>query len=244
MEAAVCDYFTRLTGARVGPETPISLTSVQIGAASAWLRRQGVSVSERELVAQRFSVASLLRVERQAARPEAPSSSEAAEGGRAGMPSIGIDIEQISSLPDAPDFRDHEFYNANFTDAEIAYCIGRGDPRQSFCGLWAAKEAVRKAAESAGLGTSLIDIEIGHDEAGCPTHPQFALSISHAGDLCVALAASPPAAALSLPGELTTGRPDAAGATTACQPASDRSWKLLSLASMLMAVAALGFSLR
>ena len=59
--------------------------------------------------------------------------------------SIGIDIEQISSLPKTNDFRTEGFYIDNFSEKEIAYCILQPNVYSSFAGLFADKEAILKA---------------------------------------------------------------------------------------------------
>lgn len=102
-------------------------------------------------------------------------------------PGIGIDIEAIASLPETHDFRKTEFYKMNFAPAEIAYCVLQPDPYASFAGLFAAKEAIVKAKGDYG-GMEFNRIEIGHSEAGRPTHPGFNLSVSHAAGVAIAVA--------------------------------------------------------
>jgi holo-[acyl-carrier protein] synthase len=62
--------------------------------------------------------------------------------------SCGIDLELVSSLPSAPDYRTHDFYVLNFTEAERAYCSAQAEPRMHFAARWAAKEALRKCDPS------------------------------------------------------------------------------------------------
>jgi phosphopantetheine--protein transferase-like protein len=61
---------------------------------------------------------------------------------------------------------------------------------EHLAGLWAAKEAVAKAAENAPR--KWTDIVISHDVAGKPSarlgRQQFAVSIAHHGDYAVAVA--------------------------------------------------------
>lgn len=101
--------------------------------------------------------------------------------------SVGIDIEPISSMPPANDYREDAFYTMNFSPAEIAYCILQTNPAASFAGLFAAKEAIIKADNSYqhhNFNTIIID----HLPGGKPIHPGFEISISHTGDLAVAVA--------------------------------------------------------
>lgn len=81
-----------------------------------------------------------------------------------------------------------------FTAKEHTYCRSKYNPDQHYAGFWAAKEAFRKA--SGYLTQAMVDIEITHDESGCPmlrlhsiqrplgfkTH----VSISHDGEYAVA----------------------------------------------------------
>lgn len=101
---------------------------------------------------------------------------------------IGIDIEEIANMPVVPDFREDEFYRMNFTAQEIAYCILRPNPYASFAGLFAVKEAIVKSDEKY-RNRSFNKIAIGHSQDGRPTHAGFHLSISHAREMAVAVAA-------------------------------------------------------
>jgi phosphopantetheine--protein transferase-like protein len=100
---------------------------------------------------------------------------------------VGIDAEDIHAMPVVPDYREDEFYTMNFSAGEIAYCILQANPLASFAGLFAAKEAIVKADESYKnrlFNTIIID----HQAGGKPLHPGFVLSISHTGNLAVAVA--------------------------------------------------------
>jgi phosphopantetheinyl transferase (holo-ACP synthase) len=193
----VVDYFTRLAGSEVTAETTLQLSSAKIGAAESWLRRQAIVYNRGALASGRFTLSQLL----EAAGAEEPPPREAepsprrvgAEPGADG-PEIGIDIEARSSLPDTDDFRTHPFYVDNFTARELAHCLERRDPKESLCGLWAAKEAIRKLDGAPGIVTNLMALEIEHDQAGCPRFAGVALSISHAGEFAVAVASRASAA--------------------------------------------------
>ncbi|KAI9703507.1 MAG: 3-oxoacyl-[acyl-carrier-protein] synthase [Bogoriella megaspora] len=79
----------------------------------------------------------------------------------------GIDVESI----DAVNVENETFIERNFTPAERTLCAQKPDPRASFAGRWAAKEAVFKSlgVESKGGGAALNEIEIGMAETGAPT---------------------------------------------------------------------------
>src|ERR1700761_8205061 len=100
---------------------------------------------------------------------------------------VGVDIEAIDALPRARDFRTDPFYTMNFTAEETAYCILQPDPYASFAGLFAAKEALVKAAGQYGK-KNFNSIEISHNPEGKPLHPGFDLSISHSAGVAVAVA--------------------------------------------------------
>jgi phosphopantetheine--protein transferase-like protein len=198
MAEAIVAYFTRLTGAVVTGDTAIRLTSLQIGAAHSWLCRQAAPFAERVLMTGRFTLAELLDPD--GAPSAEPTRAVVAVTTAPATPSppglaVGIDIELVAHLPDAADYRVEAFYTDHFTDQEISHCISQADPRQSFCGIWAAKEAVRKALGSRYAQESLKQIAIAHDGAGAPQYPGAALSLSHAGGICVAVCAvaTPPA---------------------------------------------------
>jgi phosphopantetheinyl transferase (holo-ACP synthase) len=202
----VADYLTRLAGSEVTIETPLQLSSAKIGAAESWLRRQAIAYNRGALVSGRFTLAQLLAGGEDSSPAEgAPAPRRAGGEPATAGPDIGIDIEARSSLPDAGDFRTHPFYVDNFTAREIAHCLERRDPKESLCGLWAAKEAIRKLGGAPGIVTSLKALEIVHDHAGCPGFPGVALSISHAGELAVAVACRAPAVQASPPGAPSLG---------------------------------------
>ena len=106
-------------------------------------------------------------------------------------PGIGIDIEEISMLPRASDFREDEFYKMNYTSEEIAYCILQPDPYASFAGLFAAKEAIVKADNNYKKFT-FNKMFIDHLPGGEPVFKNFKISISHAQNFSVAIAIKEP----------------------------------------------------
>lgn len=113
---------------------------------------------------------------------------------------VGIDIEDCDSLPAASDPLTEPFYAENFTPAEITYCLRQKNARESFCGLWCAKEAVIKCgSEFSRLRP--IEIEIGHDTKGQPglstlragrltREKDCFISISHSHGISVAVCVS------------------------------------------------------
>ena len=102
---------------------------------------------------------------------------------------VGIDIEDIASMPPANDFREEEFYTMNFSSSEIAYCILQPNSLASFAGLFAAKEAIVKA-DNAYKNKLFNTIIVDHLSCGKPAHPHFQLSISHSSTAAVGIAIS------------------------------------------------------
>ena len=100
---------------------------------------------------------------------------------------IGIDIEQISSLPKTNDFRIEGFYIDNFSEKEIAYCILQPNVYSSFAGLFAAKEAIVKA-NNQYQNIKFKDIVITHNAQGKPEFNGVTISISHTEETAVAVA--------------------------------------------------------
>lgn len=97
---------------------------------------------------------------------------------------IGIDIQSLSDFPETVDFWKDEFYISKFSKKEISYAIKRKNPIQTFCGIFAAKEAIFKST-----GTELSKIEIFWDDGKPFSHLSY-ISISHDNSVSVAVAIS------------------------------------------------------
>ena len=82
----------------------------------------------------------------------------------------GIDIIEVERIKKAIDSSNNKFLQRVYTDNEIAYCNSKNKLRyEHFAARFAAKEAVAKALGSGfRFGITLQDIEIIHDELGCP----------------------------------------------------------------------------
>lgn len=98
---------------------------------------------------------------------------------------LGVDLEEVESLRSllAEGVQDQ-----HFSPSELARAGTHPQPEQHLCGIFCAKEALKKS-HPALLDLPLLAIEIGHDEAGRPRIEalgegllkrfQFQLSISH-----------------------------------------------------------------
>jgi phosphopantetheine--protein transferase-like protein len=189
----VLNYLSRLTGEPVSANSVLRLRSVHRAAFTSWARKQNIAIQTTRMNAGDCTVSQVLGAE------EAPSADGAASnvvtlpvrqspptiGGTVGE--IGIDVEEVDSLPLASDYREHPFYRDHFTPIEIAYCIRQSDTRASFCGLWAAKEAILKSGLIPSSTHLMNAFEISHDGSGRPTFPGCRLSISHTSKSAVAV---------------------------------------------------------
>ena len=196
-------YLASLTGEQLALDTKVRLRSVQRAAFSSWVRQQQMQIKLAAIMSSvPFCVRELL--EDEAGTPVttlaptsalqskvalvAPASvSLQAPERYLGAPSVGIDIEEVENLPETYDFREHPFYQDNFTPAEISFCVQQPDVRASFCGTWAAKEAIFKAGVGSAPGGHLKSIEILRDAAGRPLYQGCSISISHTPRTAVAV---------------------------------------------------------
>ena len=115
--------------------------------------------------------------------------------GAAGL-QVGLDVEEIGSLPAAADYWEHEFYRGSFARQEIAYAVQQSEPRTHFAGFWCAKEALRKC-DAAYAGVEPVRTAVAHDADGRPylvletaAGPErlpHAVSISHTTDVVTAV---------------------------------------------------------
>jgi len=110
------------------------------------------------------------------------NSSKRPKGGDLNTLGIGIDIEHVDNLPNASDYRADAFYSSHFSTEEIAHCIASNDPKLSFAGLFAAKEAIFKCSIMDDLRT----IRIQFDAKGKPSCEGYLISISHSNGFAVA----------------------------------------------------------
>ena len=179
----IAAYVSRLRGEAVSARQPVALRSIERAALASWVRKEGLAIRAELLTTSvPFTLEQLL-----SRAPSGDTTSLLAlpvaapeRVGVAGVPgAVGIDIEAVESLPHADDYREHSFYQDHFTPAEIAHCVRQRDVRASFCGTWAAKEAILKAGLVPMGEAPLRTIEISRDEVGRPTYPRCAISISH-----------------------------------------------------------------
>jgi phosphopantetheine--protein transferase-like protein len=161
---------------------------------------------------------------------------------------VGLDVEDIRSLPVASDYWEHEFYRGTFAKSEIAYAVLQVEPKVHFAGFWCAKEALRKC-DSSFAATSLDEIAVAHDPEGRPyltlageAGPErlpHALSISHTTEVATAVvvaslgqAAAPALTVASIHSEQIAGPSAHAGEVSRIEAVPDPK-KLRGLAKFL-----------
>ena len=80
---------------------------------------------------------------------------------------IGTDIVEVKRICKAVE--NPHFIERVYTEAERAYCDGRGSQRaESYAARFSGKEAILKAFGTGLRGGSLLDMEILPDDLGCP----------------------------------------------------------------------------
>ena len=105
---------------------------------------------------------------------------------------VGIDLVKISRFKKIPFDKHRSFYEKNFSDDEIKYCLKFSEPYKHFAGKFAIKEATIKAVNKK---LALSDIKTFHKES----KPQviikendttFKVSVSHDGNIAAAIVIS------------------------------------------------------
>ncbi len=200
MEARLLAFLSRLMGESVEAGSRIAFSSTQRARLVAWLNDNGHPTDFGRFKSNLISVADILapggdiepQINPHPPKPLAPAPTASplprATTSAGAAIGLGIDLQAIANLPETSDYRADSFYARNFTDRELAYCIQQNDPRQSLCGIWAAKEAVVKAGAAAATPTGEYrEIEIGHDANGAPIFPGCLISITHEAGLAAAV---------------------------------------------------------
>jgi len=104
-----------------------------------------------------------------APRPSASGASNRWSGAGAHVLGHGVDIQDISSLPETSGkWEENPFYAEHFTSEELAAARSRPNARAHLAGLWSAKEAVKKSDPEL-MALEFKDITIIHDASGRPS---------------------------------------------------------------------------
>ena len=76
---------------------------------------------------------------------------------------IGVDLEEVGSLPEAKDYRDDSFYQEVFAPRELSHAILQSNPRETLCGFFCAKEALKKT-HPALVNLPMSEIQVSHEK--------------------------------------------------------------------------------
>jgi phosphopantetheine--protein transferase-like protein len=186
------EYLSSLLNRPVTAAQSVSLSSAQRARFIGWLESNGMAVDSLTIPAI-LDVAELGRQLTVApAERDRPRSSSLPldQMNMRALRGIGIDIQSVAELvkPESRnDLKGDVELCAIFTLRELSYAEAKADPAQTLAGIFAAKEAARKA-DPVLLRRPLTDIEILPDADGAPQLPGFAISISHSSGIAIAIA--------------------------------------------------------
>jgi len=193
----------RLPPEQVAPETSVASLDTSLGGAKLklGLRRLGLYLPTAFSPATVGELEAALFGKVPVKAPAAPSTGEIdttmvrAHAALAGV-QVGIDVQDVHSLPVADDYWEHEFYAGMFGKSEIAYAVVQSEPRTHLAGYWCAKEALRKCDPSF-IKVGFESTVVAHEQDGrpylqwqTPSGPvrlPHALSLSHTGELAIAV---------------------------------------------------------
>ena len=189
----IVSKYTQLSVDRIDENTHLGKSafkgSIMIHRMYAELEKKGVSVTKYHLIDTFGNLVKAINGElgdsnltRDSKSVIPANSLKQPKGAVLNVHGIGIDIEHVDNLPDAADYRTDEFYSSHFFHEEIAHCIASNDPKLSFAGLFAAKEAIFKCS----IVDDLRTIRIQFDAKGKPSCEGYLISISHSNRFAVA----------------------------------------------------------
>jgi phosphopantetheine--protein transferase-like protein len=192
LSQTLVEYLSSLLNRPITAADRLDLSSAQRARLIGWLESQG-ALPAQCAIPRSFEVGQLARqlgepLTTQGAAPV--PSLRLALGSSPELTGVGIDIQSVSELisPAAlKDLKGDPELRALFTPREMSYAEGRPDPRETLAGIFAAKEAIRKA-DAAMLERPFTQIEILPDEQGAPRIAGFAISISHSAGVAIAIA--------------------------------------------------------
>lgn len=205
MKDRLLAYLSRIVGDPVIEGQQVALSSMQRVQLISWLNSNNVPAAVNHFKSNLISVNQILAIAEGRDPPSAPKPAHPIAATRPvavrqvaarptppiaapAMLGVGIDIQAKSKMPMACDYRTDPFYTRNFAAREIAHCIEKADPHESFTGIWAAKEAILKAgAATRSDSGELSNIEIQYDPSGAPNFSGCLISISHEADIAVAV---------------------------------------------------------
>ena len=105
---------------------------------------------------------------------------------------VGIDLVQTSRFEKIPYYKNKSFYEKNFSNNEIKYCLKFNEPYKHFAGKFAIKEATMKSIEEK-IKLSDITTYYENDKPNVKISAKgfkFKVSMSHDGDYAIAIVIS------------------------------------------------------
>ena len=105
---------------------------------------------------------------------------------------VGIDLVQTSRFEKIPYDKNKSFYEKNFSDNEIKYCLKFNEPYKHFAGKFAIKEATMKSIEEK-IKLSDVVTYYDNDKPNVRISTKgfnFKVSMSHDGDYVIAIVIS------------------------------------------------------
>jgi phosphopantetheine--protein transferase-like protein len=153
----------------IGDGTSLAALHTSLGSAKVrlGLKRLGFVLPVGAKPATFGGLVAILSGESQPVAASPVVTSPAAPTSGSGTLQVGLDVEDIGSLPVAADYWEHEFYRGSFAKSEIAYAVLQAEPRTHFAGFWCAKEALRKC-DAAFADVSPALTAVAHDANGRP----------------------------------------------------------------------------
>jgi len=238
---------------QLAPETSLASLDTSLGGArlKLGLKRLGLSMPTSSLPATFGELEAALLGKAREKAPTAPSGGEIdtammhAQTSLAGV-AVGIDVQDVKSLPVTGDYWEHEFYVGIFNKSEIAYTVVQPDPRTHLAGYWCAKEALRKCDPSF-MNVPFESTVVSHERDGRPymqwqtpsgtVRLPHAVSLSHTGELATAVVI-----AVAFPPEPVPvgGRTPAPAAVESTEPLQHETPRLPAILFGLVALLVLG----
>ena len=184
----IVEILNRITGKNVDINSKIKLSSAQQYAFITLCKKSG-KIINKNLINNAFTINEILNAKKYTDKKDNQNVSKKLNITQKVRSknnfAIGIDIQNIaefSKLIDANDLKKSSFIKDYFTDKEISYSESRPNSIETICGIFSAKESIRKT----GNKDNFKNIEITHVE-GRPVCGNYYISISHSAEVCVAV---------------------------------------------------------
>ena len=185
----IIDIINRITGKVFDANSEIKLSSAQQYAFITLCKKNGKKINKK-LINNTFKIQNILSNEvnfktKKIQHTVKKNNDSKSRNINKNNFAVGIDIQNIDEfikLIEGKNLKKSDFIKDYFTDQEIAYSESRPDAMETICGIYSAKESIRKT----GNKNDFKKIEIIHTN-GRPTFKNYYISISHSAGVCVAV---------------------------------------------------------